>query len=360
MQNLYKKVISAVAAMSLVLVSAPVFNSVEASAYFSPSMTADKQVAKAGEVVTYTLTIKGIRDSHSVHTGISFAGPVEYVAGSATATKGSNVVSLGDSFVENHTFRNLGVLKQGQTLTVSYKAKVKAGATHNALTEAKATIQSRDANNKVKQTADCTAKVRVQAFVAAPKYHPTKSVDKTQAKPGDVLTYTLTLKNTGNVVLNDVLFFDYIPANTTYVANSAVISWDGASKKANENWVNTGINFGQVKVGQTVKLVFKVKVDSSLTKNVRIQNVGQFKTNELPKWVQCAAFTDVIVEQKPTPTPTVVKPTPTPTVVVPTPTPTQPEPTKTPEVLPATGPGVAVVLSLTGVVGALISRKFFA
>src|SRR5690606_14404861 len=131
---------------------------------------------------------------------------------------------------------------------------------------------------------------------------------------------------------------------------SAIISLGSQSKSANENWVNTGINFGKVKPGQVAKLVFKVKVNGDVAHGTDIQNVGQFKSKELPNWVQCAVHTIVKVGEKPTPTPTPEKPTPTPEE--PTPTPTKPTgdvkgatPTPTPvpvKELPSTGPGAVV------------------
>ena len=208
-------------------------------------------------------------------------------------------------------------------------------------------------------TANATEKKSCETKDKA-SYCASKQVDKSTAKRGDTLTYTLSLTNNGNVELNDVLFYDRIPTHTTYVANSAVITKGNQSKQPSENWVNTGINFGKVEVGQTVKLVFKVKVNNDVAHGTDIQNVGQFKTNELPNWVQCAVHTIVKVDHKPTPTPSSTPtptPTPTPTgeVLGATPTPTVPPVAE----LPSTGPGLALVASLGGIVSALWGRKYF-
>ncbi|MEG1499934.1 MAG: hypothetical protein RR400_02595 [Clostridia bacterium] len=49
-----------------------------------------------------------------------------------------------------------------------------------------------------------------------------KSVDKTFAKPGDILTYTVTGTNPNNYPLPNVVFTDPTPAGTTYVGNLIV------------------------------------------------------------------------------------------------------------------------------------------
>ncbi|MEG1848804.1 MAG: CshA/CshB family fibrillar adhesin-related protein [Lachnospiraceae bacterium] len=49
-----------------------------------------------------------------------------------------------------------------------------------------------------------------------------KSVDKTNANLGDVLTYTVTIDNPNNFTLNNVLFTDPTPMSTTYLGNLAV------------------------------------------------------------------------------------------------------------------------------------------
>lgn len=48
----------------------------------------------------------------------------------------------------------------------------------------------------------------------------TKAVSDTNPAPGDIITYAITGKNTGNATAYDVIAEDFIPANTTYVPGS--------------------------------------------------------------------------------------------------------------------------------------------
>ena len=56
-----------------------------------------------------------------------------------------------------------------------------------------------------------------QPVEEAPSYDIEKKVDKTEAKAGDKLTYTITVKNTGNVDLTNIKVVDQLP---TFAANA--------------------------------------------------------------------------------------------------------------------------------------------
>jgi uncharacterized repeat protein (TIGR01451 family) len=86
----------------------------------------------------------------------------------------------------------------------------------------------------------------------------TKTVDKTVAKVGDILTYTVGLDNsTGTADATDVIFKDPLPAGLSYVPSSLFI--DGV---ANSGDIATGVNLGTVAAGAKKTVVFKVRVDS--------------------------------------------------------------------------------------------------
>lgn len=51
-----------------------------------------------------------------------------------------------------------------------------------------------------------------------------KTVDLAFATVGDALTYTITLNQTGNVAVNDVIIQDIIPQGTTFIENSVIVN----------------------------------------------------------------------------------------------------------------------------------------
>ncbi|MEG1895953.1 MAG: hypothetical protein RR162_06900, partial [Oscillospiraceae bacterium] len=84
----------------------------------------------------------------------------------------------------------------------------------------------------------------------------TKSVDKAFAKPGDILTYTVTGINPNNYPLNGVVFTDPTPSGTTYVGNLLVsVPYTGTTPA-------TGLTLTMPANG-TVTASWQVKVDST-------------------------------------------------------------------------------------------------
>ena len=51
-----------------------------------------------------------------------------------------------------------------------------------------------------------------------------KTVDRTRAKPYDVLRYALSYSNSGTAYATNSYIVDHLPDNTTYLTNSAEVS----------------------------------------------------------------------------------------------------------------------------------------
>ena len=74
-------------------------------------------------------------------------------------------------------------------------------------------------------------------------------MDKAFATVNDVLTYTVTIQNTGNVLATNVIFQDPIPIGTTFIANSVTV--DGVSQPgANPQLALQLLTYLQVGLGQ--------------------------------------------------------------------------------------------------------------
>src|SRR5690606_20337006 len=82
------------------------------------------------------------------------------------------------------------------------------------------------------------------------------------------------IRNTGAVPMADFMVTDAIPANTTYVANSADAS---GGTETSGTVVFTGID---VAVGATATMSFSVLVNENLTGVTEISNVALVQANE--------------------------------------------------------------------------------
>lgn len=95
---------------------------------------------------------------------------------------------------------------------------------------------------------------------SAPNLEILKTDDGNPTYPGDIITYTITYSNIGNIGVDNVVITDMVPANTTYVSGSP--TW---------TMVTTGtyvLNVGMVDGGESQTATFAVMVDDPLTNTV--------------------------------------------------------------------------------------------
>lgn len=90
------------------------------------------------------------------------------------------------------------------------------------------------------------------------KINMVKSVDKLYATIGDVLNYTVVLKNNGNILLTNIEFKDIIPAGAAFVTGSVTVN--GTSQPTYNP--NTGFNLGSMIIGATITVTFQATVTS--------------------------------------------------------------------------------------------------
>lgn len=85
-----------------------------------------------------------------------------------------------------------------------------------------------------------------------------KSVDKEYATIGDILTYTVVLNNSGNILLTDIIFKDIINSNATFVTGSVTVN--GTSQPTYDP--NVGFNLGSMLITGTITVTFQATVTS--------------------------------------------------------------------------------------------------
>lgn len=102
-----------------------------------------------------------------------------------------------------------------------------------------------------------------------PELGITKTVDSTLASAGSELTYTLMVRNVGEVAVDSAVVTDAIPDLTTYVTGSASDNGVFDADKNMITWVT-----GPLAPGATQDLAFKVTIDKTVADSAVIPNVA--------------------------------------------------------------------------------------
>ena len=215
------------------------------------NITGKKEVntseAKVGDTLTYTITLTN--------------------SGNATGTVTvTDEIPAGTTLVEK-SITNNGVESNG-TITWT-DVEVKAGDTVEV--SFKVTINN-DTKTSVRNTAvidDNKPTEEVETKVA--NITGAKSVDKSTAKVGDTLTYTIKLTNSGNGD-GKVTVTDEIPTGTRIKDENTT----GYNKETNTmTWSNV-----EVKAGKSAKLALEVVVDDNIS---IIKNIAYVDGNKIPE-----------------------------------------------------------------------------
>ena len=81
--------------------------------------------------------------------------------------------------------------------------------------------------------------------------------------PGDTILYDITIRNTGNADATGVIYSDTPDSNTTLVAGSVQTSV-GAVTGGNTGTPPVTVNIGNIPVGASVMISYKVKINTPL------------------------------------------------------------------------------------------------
>ena len=167
----------------------------------------DKVTAPPGEVLTYTIALHNLGDTD--FAGVSLADPIPahttYVPGSISGGAGYHAES--DQIEWN------GTVAAGTSITFTFQVTLDDPLLGETTIANVAAINDGSGTHFTKKTA---TKVR-----AANLETSAKEVDKTAASSGEVLTYTITLSNTGSADAVGASLVDPLPADTTYAPDSA-------------------------------------------------------------------------------------------------------------------------------------------
>ena len=210
--------------------------------------TVDKTEAKVGDTLTYTikLTNSGNADGKVTVTDEIPTG---------TRIKDENTTGYNKE-TNTMTWSNVEVKANGGTATLTLEVVVKDNTTDTVKNVAK--IDNKEIPEKPEtKVANITG---------------TKTVDKTEAKVGDTLTYTIKLTNSGNAD-GKVTVTDEIPTGTRIKDENTT----GYNKETNTmTWSNVEVKAN----GGTATLTLEVVVEDNIS---IIKNIAYIDGNKIPE-----------------------------------------------------------------------------
>ncbi len=214
--------------------------------------TPDKTVVKVGDTITYTVvaTNTGNADVLSTFVVDVLTGGLQFVAGSVTV---DGVAQAGASVTSGF---DIGPLAVGETKTVTFQALViSLPADQTATNQVTADIEypvdpSEPPRTKPEESPPTDVEVQDVSLVV------TKTANADCVKLGDVLTYTITVQNTGTVTIRNIVVYDGLSQFLLFVDGSATLN--GTALPGAD--ILTGINIGQLAPGQSADITYQATV----------------------------------------------------------------------------------------------------
>ncbi|MGL4875840.1 MAG: beta strand repeat-containing protein [Clostridium sp.] len=224
--------------------------------------SADKVYVTKGEIVTYTITMKNTGNVVATNVIVKDTIPQE-TSFVANSFKLNGAIQSGVD-ITNPLGNNIGNINPSEVKIVEFKVIVNTVPNPNVLiNDARASyLYTKNPSNPNGESGEGISN-EVKVFVNYASFKEgeggnSKTVDKKEATIGDVVTYTIVLKNVGNVPTNNTVFKDTIPTGTTFVPSSVVLNGVVLSTANPE----TGISLGTVQPLAVNTIVFKVTVNS--------------------------------------------------------------------------------------------------
>lgn len=226
------------------------------SAQLSPvTKISNNYFANIGDTITYTVTFGnlGLVEANDVVFIDTIPNGLSFISGSVNLN-GTTEASLNP----NPPGFNIGQVAPSAKVTISFKALVTTIPSPNpAQNQASLGYNFISAPGLTPIIASDSTNI-VNTQVNRVDIASTKTVSKSFANVGDILTYTIVIGAFGNVTANSVVLVDTIPSGTTLVAGS--LTQNNSPLAGNPN--PPGVTLNNISKTGITTVSFKVKVDT--------------------------------------------------------------------------------------------------
>ncbi|WP_434166568.1 DUF7507 domain-containing protein [Bacillus thuringiensis] len=212
----------------------------------------NKQFATIGETISYTILITNSGNAAANNVQLTDPLPNGTILTPGTVTL-NGVLQNVDSLVA----LPIGTIPGGATFTLSFQVTVINITAQNPIINNAFASYIYTVNPSLPPTSKTANSNSVTSTIRLANLHVNKSVDKTFAEVGDVLTYTFALTNDGNVAANNVLLSDSIANGTAFVPNSVIVN-----SVTQPGVTPASINIGSINANTTITASFQVVITS--------------------------------------------------------------------------------------------------
>ncbi|MGW2401704.1 DUF7927 domain-containing protein [Kitasatospora sp. NPDC001664] len=221
--------------------------------------TANTTEVKPGDKVSYTITVTN--DGSAAYPGASFSDDLSKVIDTA-AYNNDHTASAGTASYAAPVLSWTGDLAVGASATVTYSVTVNNPPSGDR--QLANTVTSPDSNCPPGSTDPaCSTTVPVKHLTVK------KTSDRTVVKPGDTVTYTVTVTNDGTADAPDATFSDDLSA----VTDDATYNQDATASTGTASYAAPTLTWtGALKPGDTATVTYSFTVNSPLSGDKQLAN----------------------------------------------------------------------------------------